>query len=74
MWLVPRIRWPKPNVLRSFIMRCWHWVLQDSRIRLNDRRRIRQMVTQIDAEDREVDVLVAIDKLDKIGRPVSNNC
>ena len=37
------------------------------RIRLNDRRILRQMVTQIDAEDREVDVLVAIDKLDKIG-------
>lgn len=37
------------------------------RIRLNDRRILRMMVTEIGAADREVDVLVAIDKLDKIG-------
>ena len=37
------------------------------RIRLNDRRILRQMVSAIGALDREVDVLVAIDKLDKIG-------
>ena len=37
------------------------------RIRLNDRRILRAMVAEIQAIDREVDVLVAIDKLDKIG-------
>jgi histidyl-tRNA synthetase len=37
------------------------------KIRLNDRRILRAMVEQIDAADRETDILVAIDKLDKIG-------
>ena len=37
------------------------------RIRLNDRRILRAMVSDIQAVDREVDILVAIDKLDKIG-------
>lgn len=37
------------------------------RIRLNDRRILRTMVTEMGALEREVDVLVAIDKLDKIG-------
>jgi len=36
-------------------------------IRLNDRRILRAMVEQMDAAERETDVLVAIDKLDKIG-------
>ena len=36
-------------------------------IRLNDRRILRAMVEQIDAADRETTILVAIDKLDKIG-------
>lgn len=40
---------------------------QQFRIRLNDRRILRAMVAEIQAIDREVDVLVAIDKLDKIG-------
>ena len=37
------------------------------KIRLNDRRILRAMVSEIGALDREVDILVAIDKLDKIG-------
>ena len=37
------------------------------KIRLNDRRILRAMVVDIDAADRETDILVAIDKLDKIG-------
>lgn len=37
------------------------------KIRLNDRRILRAMVSDIDAIDRETDILVAIDKLDKIG-------
>ena len=37
------------------------------KIRLNDRRILRAMVAEIGAFDREVDILVAIDKLDKIG-------
>ncbi len=37
------------------------------KIRLNDRRILRAMVSSIGALDREVDILVAIDKLDKIG-------
>lgn len=36
------------------------------KIRLNDRRILRAMVSEIGALDREVDILVAIDKLDKI--------
>jgi histidyl-tRNA synthetase len=38
------------------------------RIRLNDRRILAAMAAAIDATDRESDMLVAIDKLDKIGR------
>ena len=37
------------------------------KIRLNDRRILRAMVTEIGELEREVDILVAIDKLDKIG-------
>lgn len=37
------------------------------KIRLNDRRILRAMVSAIGAIDRETDILVAIDKLDKIG-------
>lgn len=37
------------------------------KVRLNDRRILRAMVSEIDSLDREVDILVAIDKLDKIG-------
>ncbi len=44
------------------------------KIRLNDRRILRAMVIDIQALDREVDILVAIDKLDKIGENgVRNN-
>ena len=44
------------------------------KIRLNDRRILRAMVAEIDALDREIDILVAIDKLDKIGEEgVRNN-
>ena len=39
----------------------------DFKIRLNDRRILRTMVAEIGADDREVDILIAIDKLDKIG-------
>ena len=37
------------------------------KVRLNDRRILRAMVSEIGSLDREVDILVAIDKLDKIG-------
>jgi histidyl-tRNA synthetase len=37
------------------------------KIRLNDRRILRAMVSEIGALDREADILVAIDKLDKMG-------
>ena len=36
-------------------------------IRLNDRRILRQIVIEMGAEDHEISVLVAIDKLDKVG-------
>ncbi|MCB9779818.1 MAG: histidine--tRNA ligase [Alphaproteobacteria bacterium] len=40
----------------------------DFTIRLNDRRLLRALAIEIDAADRETDMLVAVDKLDKIGR------
>jgi len=42
--------------------------LPDWRVRINDRRLLRALAMSVDASDRETDLLVAVDKLDKIGR------
>jgi len=42
--------------------------LADWRLRLNDRRLLRALAESVGAGDRETDLLVAVDKLDKVGR------